>query len=92
MAKIKNVSSLKQEIRIWKSFESYLNLDVQDTNLYKNSAKDISVGKITSFFKSDSQIKGLAMIKRKYLEEGSYLFSEIFGKIIINKSVGSIFI
>jgi len=29
---------------------------------------------------------------RKYLEEGSYFFSEIFGKIIINKSVGSIFL
>ncbi len=92
MSKIKNVSSLKQEIRIWKSFESNLNLDNEDKNLYINSAKDISVGKITSFFKSDSQIKGLAMIKRKYLEEGSYFFSEIFGKIIINKSVGSIFI
>ncbi len=92
MSKIKNVSSLKQEIRIWKSFESNLNLDVEDKNLYINSAKDFSVGKITSFFKSDSQIKGLAMIKRKYLEEGSYFFSEIFGKIIINKSVGSIFL
>ncbi len=92
MSKIKNVSSLKQEIRIWKSFESNLNLDVEDINLYINSAKDISVGKITSFFKSDSQIKGLAMIKRKYLEEGSCFFSEIFGKIIINKSVGSIFL
>ncbi len=92
MSKINNVSSLKQEIRIWKSFESNLNFDVEDKNLYINSAKDISVGKITSFFKSDSQIKGLAMIKRKYLEEGSYFFSEIFGKIIINKSVGSIFL
>ena len=92
MSKIKNVSSLKQEIRIWKSFESNLNLDVEDKNLYINSAKDISVGKITSFFKSDSQTKGLAMIKRKYLEEGSCFFSEIFGKIIINKSVGSIFL
>ena len=92
MSKIKNVSSLKQEIRIWKSFESNLNLDVEDKNLYINSAKDISVGKITSFFKSDSQIKRLAMIKRKYLEEGSYFFSEIFGKIIIKKSVGSIFL
>ncbi|MBO8220349.1 folate-binding protein YgfZ [Prochlorococcus marinus] len=92
MSKIKNVSSLKQEIRIWKSIESNLNLDVEDKNLYINSAKDISVGKITSFFKSDSQIKGLAMIKRKYLEEGSYFFSEIFGKIVINKSVGSIFL
>ena len=92
MSKIKNVSSLKQEIRIWKSLESNLNLDVEDKNVYINSARDISVGKITSFFKSDSQIKGLAMIKRKYLEEGSYFFSEIFGKIIINKSVGSIFL
>jgi len=92
MSKIKNVSSLKQEIRIWKSFESNLNLDVEDKNLYINSAKDISVGKITSIFQSDSQIKGLAMIKRKYLEEGSYFFSGIFGKIIINKSVGSIFL
>ncbi len=92
MSKIKNVSSLKQEIRIWKAFETNLNLDNEDKNLYINSAKDISVGKITSFFKSDSQIKGLAMIKRKYLDEGSYFFSEIFGKIIINKSVGSIFL
>jgi len=92
MSKIKNVSSLKQEIRTWKSLESNFNLDVEDKNLYINSAKDISVGKITSFFKSDSQVKGLAMIERKYLEEGSYFFSEIFGKIIINKSVGSIFL
>ena len=92
MSKIKNVSSLKQEIRIWKSIESNLNLDLEDKNLYINSAKDISVGKITSFLKLDSQIKGLAMIKRKYVEEGSYFFSEIFGKIIINKSVGSIFL
>jgi len=92
ISKIKNVSSLKQEIRIWKSIESNLNLDLEDKTLYINSAKDISVGKITSFFKLDSQIIGLAMIKRKYLEEGSYFFSEIFGKIIINKSVGSIFL
>ena len=92
MSKIKNVSSLKQEIRIWKSIESNFNLDLEDKNLYTNSAKDISVGKITSFFKSDFQIIGLAMIKRKYLEEESYFFSEIFGKIVINKSVGSIFL
>jgi len=32
------------------------------------------------------------MIKRKYLNEESYFFSKIFGKIIINKSVGSIFL
>ncbi len=92
MSKIKNVSSLKQEIRIWKSCESNFNLDVEDKSLYINSAKEISVGKITSILKLDSQIKGLAMIKRKYLEQGSYFYSEIFGKIIINKSVGSVFL
>jgi len=32
------------------------------------------------------------MIRRKYLDEESYFFSEMFGKIIINKSVGSIFL
>ena len=92
ISKIKNVFSLKQEIRIWKSYETNLNLDLEDKNLYINSAKDISVGKITTVFKLDSQIKGLAMIKRKYLEEESCFFSEIFGKVIINKSVGSIFL
>ena len=92
MSKIKNVLSLKQEIRIWKSFESNVNLDVEDKNLYINSAKDISVGKITSILKSDSQIKGLAMIKRRYLEKGSYFYSEIFGKTFITKSVGSVFL
>ena len=92
MSKIKNVSSLKQEIRIWKSFESNVNLEVEDKNLYINSAKEISVGKITSILETDSQMKGLAMIKRKYLEKESYFYSEIFGKIIINKSVGSVFL
>jgi len=92
MSKIKNVSSLKQEIRVWKSFDSNFNLEVEDKNLYTNSAKENSVGKITSFCKSDSHVKGLAMIKRKYLEEGSYFYSENFGKIIIKKSVGSIFL
>jgi len=92
MSKINNVSSLKQEIRIWKSTGFKSNLDYEEKNLYINSDKDISVGRITSIFNSGSQIKGLAMIKRKYLEEGSYFFSEIFGKIIINKSVGSIFL
>ncbi len=92
MSKIKNVSSLKQEIRVWQSLESNLNLEIGDKNLYTNSAKENSVGKITSIFKSDSHIKGLAMIKRKYLAEGSHFYSELFGKIITNKSVGSVFL
>ncbi len=91
MSKIKNVSSLKQEIRVWESMDSNLNLEVEDKNLYTNSSKENSVGKITSIFKSDSHKKGLAMIKRKYLKKERF-YSEIFGTIIINKSVGSIFL
>ncbi len=92
MSKIKNVSSLKQEIRVWQTSNSNLNLEVNDENLYTNSEKEISAGKITRIVKTDNQIKGLAMIKRKYLEEGSFLYSELFGKIVINKSIGSIFL
>ncbi len=92
MSKIKNVSSLKQEIRVWESFDSNLNLDVEDQNLYINSAKENSVGKITSFYKFNSQIRGLSMIKRKYLEKENTLYSEIFGPIKIKKSIGSIFL
>ena len=92
MSKINNLSYLKKEIRVWQSFNSHLNLDVEDKNLYTNSAKENSVGKITSIFKSDSHIRGLAMIKRRYLEDSSSFYSEIFGKINIKKSVGSVFI
>ena len=92
MSKIKNVSSLKQEIRVWESFDSNLNLDVVDKNLYTNSGKENSVGQTTSFYKFNSQIKGLAMIKRKYLEIENTFYSEIFGPIKIKKSVGSIFL
>ncbi|WP_288261754.1 folate-binding protein YgfZ [uncultured Prochlorococcus sp.] len=91
MSKIKNVSSLKQEIRVWQSFDSNFNFKLKDKNLYTNSAKEKSVGKITSILKSDSYIQGLAMVKRKYLDEEDYFYSEIFGKIIIRKSVGSLF-
>ena len=92
ISKIKNVSSLKQEIRVWNSLESAWNWDSQNRNLYINSSKQNSVGKITSFISLDSQVKGLAMIKRKYLEIENYLYSEIFGKIKIKKSIGSKFL
>ncbi len=92
ISKIKNVSSLKQEIRVWESFYSNLNLDVVDNNLFTNAAKENSVGQITSFYKFNSQIKGLAMIKRKYLEIENLFYSEIFGPIKIKKPVGSIFL
>ena len=53
----------------------------------------IRVSYITSIYKLDSGIiKGLAMIKRKYLDERNYFFSENFGEISIDKSVGSTFL
>ena len=93
MAKIRNVSSLKQEIRVWSAKDSILNFDPENKNIYINSIKEKSVGYITRFYKLNSQITiGLAMIKRKYLIKGNSFFSENFGQINIDKSVGSTFL
>ena len=93
MAKIRKVSSLKQEIRVWSAKDSILNFDPENKNIYINSIKEKSVGYITRFYKLNSQITiGLAMIKRKYLIKGNSFFSENFGQINIDKSVGSTFL
>ena len=92
ISKIKNVSTLKQEIRVWNSSDSYINFESENKNIYTNSNKQNSVGQITSFYKLDSQIIGLAMVKRKYLETGNSFYSEIFGQISISKSIGSVFL
>ena len=92
ISKINNVSSLKQEIRVWNTLDNVLNLESENKNIYLSPSKVNSVGQITSFYKVNSQIKGLAMIKRKYLEIENSFYSEIFGSIKIKKSVGSIFL
>ena len=93
MAKIRKVSSLKQEIRVWSAKDSILNFDPENKNIYINSIKEKSVGYITRFYKLNSKITiGLAMIKRKYLIKGNSFFSENFGQINIDKSVGSTFL
>ena len=92
ISKIKNSAPLKQEIRVWNSKASSINLESANKNLYINSSKENAVGKITSFYKFDDQIQGLAMIKKKYLEIGDNFYSEIYGKINIKKSIGSNFI
>ena len=93
MAKIRKVSSLKQEIRVWSAKDSILNFDPENKNIYINSIKENSVGYITRFYKLNSKITiGLAMIKRKYLIKGNSFFSENFGQINIDKSVGSTFL
>ena len=93
MSKIKNVSSLKQEIRVWTSTDSVFNYESDNKNIYNNYKKEKSVGYITSIYKLGSKtIKGLAMIKRKYLDTKNTFFTENYGQISIDKSVGSTFL
>ena len=93
MSKIRNVSSLKQEIRVWTAKDKDLNLESLNKGIYNNQNKEKSVGYITSIYKLDSRIiKGLAMIKRKYLNKENSFFSDNFGQISINKSIGSTFL
>ena len=93
MSKIKNVSSLKQEIRVWTAKDKDLNLESVNKILFNNQNKEKSVGYITSIYVLESRIiKGLAMIKRKYLEKENPFFSDNFGQISVNKSVGSTFL
>ena len=93
MSKIRNVSSLKQEIRVWKAKDKDFSLESENKSIYNNPNKEKTVGYITSIYKLDSRIiKGLSMIKRKYLNKENSFFSDNFGQISINKSVGSTFL
>ncbi|MDC3118205.1 folate-binding protein YgfZ [Prochlorococcus sp. AH-716-K03] len=93
MSKIRNVSSLKQEIRVWTTKDKDLNLECDNRIIYNNKNKEKSVGYITSIYKLNSGIiKGLSMIKRKYLDKENYFFSDKVGQISIYKSVGSTFL
>ena len=78
---------------MWTAKDKDLNLESVNKIIFNNQNKDKSVGYITSFYKLDSRIiKGLAMIKRKYLDKENSYFSDNFGQISIDKSVGSTFI
>ena len=93
MSKIKNVSSLKQEIRVWTAKDKDVNLESVNKILFNNQNKEKSVGYITSIYVLESRIiKGLSMIKRKYLDKGNPFFSDNFGQISLEKSVGSTFL
>ena len=93
MSKIRNVNSLKQEIRVWTAKDKDLNLGSENKIIYNDQNKEKSVGYITSIYKLDSRIiKGLAMIKRKYLDKENSFFSDNFGQISIDKSIGSTFL
>ena len=93
MSKIRNVSSLKQEIRVWTAKDSVLNFGSDNNIIYISDKKDKSVGSITSIYKLGSQtIKGLAMIKRKYLDTENTFFTDNYGQISIHQSIGSTFL
>ncbi len=93
MSKIRNVSSLKQEIRVWTAKDSGFNLESDNKNIYNNEKKEKSVGYITSNSKLGSQtIKGLAMIKRKYLDTENTFFTDNCCQITLDKSIGSTFL
>ena len=78
---------------MWTAKDKDLNLESVNKIIFNNQNKDKSVGYITSIYKLDSRrIKGLAMIKRKYLDKASSFFSDNFGQITIDKSVGSTFL
>ena len=93
MSKIRNVSSLKQEIRVWTSKDSVFNFESDNKIIYNNVKKEKTVGYITSIYKLGSQtIKGLAMIKRKYLDTENTFFTYNSSQISIEKSIGSTFL
>ena len=93
MSKIRNVSSLKQEIRVWTSKDSVFNFESDNKIIYNNVKKEKTVGYITSIYKLGSQTtKGLAMIKRKYLDTENTFFTYNSSQISIEKSIGSTFL
>ena len=92
MARLKNISSLKQEIRVWRSGYVFENLNLKNEKIYCDDDKEKIVGQITSFAKlNGKEFIGLALVKKKYLDQKNNFFSQQFGKLELNRSVGSIF-
>ena len=93
MARLRKVSSLKQEIRVWYGSTAKGNGICENKKIYLNKKKDIIVGYVTSFtFTENLKVIGLAIIKNKYLEVNKSFYLEDIGGINIKKSIGSIFL
>ena len=93
MARLRKLSSLKQEIRVWRGSFSEGNTKCKNKKIYLNEIKDTIVGYITSYVLSENlKVIGLAIIKNKYLEEHTSFYTEDFGEINMKKSLGSIFL
>ena len=92
MARLKRISSLKQEIRVWSAYILNENLELIDKKIYLNENKKIITGNITNcLFLSSNKVIGLAMIKKNYLNQLKSFFNEELGIIKVEKSVGSVF-
>jgi len=92
MARLKRISSLKQEIRVWSACVKHKNFKLNNKKIYLNENKEIITGTITSFLSlSSMKVIGLAMIKKNYLNQFKYFFNEELGSIKVEKSIGSSF-
>ena len=92
MARLRKLSSLKQEIRVWNGISPEENIICKNKKIYLNKIKDTIVGYITSFnISKDLKVKGLAIIKNKYLEGHQTFYVDDFGVININISISSSF-
>ena len=92
MARLKRISSLKQEIRVWSVNFFNKNFELNDKKIYLNENKKIITGNITSFLVIDSKkVIGSAMMKKTYLNQLGCFFNEELGSIKIEKSIGSAF-
>ena len=92
MARLKRISSLKQEVRIWSASEIKGNFELNDKKIYLNQDKNTVTGNITSYlFVGSKKVIGLAIMKKNYLNELKYFFNKKLGAIKIEKSIGSVF-
>ena len=92
MARLKRISSLRQEIRVWSATIINKNFELNDKKIYLNENKETITGTITNFLSlSSKKVIGLAMIKKNYLNQLEYFFNEELGSIKVEKSIGSAF-
>ena len=92
MARLKRISSLRQEIRVWSATIINKNFELNDKKIYLNENKETITGTITNFLSlSSNKVIGLAMMKKNYLNQLKYFFNDELGSIKVEKSIGSAF-
>ena len=92
MARLKRISSLRQEIRVWSATIINKNFELNDKKIYLNENKETITGTITNFLSlSSKKVIGLALMKKNYLNQLKYFFNDELGSIKVEKSIGSAF-